>query len=338
MSGMIIPSLLIGILPSYATIGLAAPIILILIRVIQGISLGGEAGGIYSYLAEKANETNKSVYCSIGLIGNALGFILGNALVMLIRFFLSDQAFNDWGWRLPFLISLLFGLVAVYLRTSMDETIVYPNRQESSKKQRTPLKELFIDYKKNIFFGILMYAPAVSAFYMTTIFLNGYMTELHHHPATEFAEMMFIAMTLYIFVLPFCAHCADKIGFKKYTVTSLSLLILLIYPAFYLAESKFFSLRLLSVSSLALLSALYTAPMPAFLTSLFPTRVRYTGVSLTLNVSCALFGGLTPYVSELLIHATGFEGAVAVYIIFISILAIILLRSFIYSMHDQIVY
>lgn len=332
--GMIIPTLIMASLPTYQSIGLAAPLILCLIRLIQGLTLGGDAGGIYSYLAENSGANNKSFICSIGLVGNSLGFLLGILVINFVKYTLTEEVFHDWGWRVPFFISLIFGLLAVYLRSKIQETkeISHPATRTNSS---LPIINLIKNYKKLILVGIISYAPAVSSYFMVFVFLRGFMTSLEGHTEAEFINISLIALVCYIVTVPFCAFVADKVGIKKYSLVSLILLVTIIYPAFSMISNEVYLMRIFGVIFLAVLSAIYTAPMPAFLTTLFPTSIRYTGVALSLNISAAIFGGAMPYISGMLILYTGHSGSVPLFIAFLSIIAFFTLYRYFQTARDQ---
>ncbi|MDX1924171.1 MAG: MFS transporter [Rickettsiaceae bacterium] len=331
MIGMVVPTTLIGFLPTYESIGIVSPIILSIIRIAQGITLGGEAGGIYSYLAEKSGPNNKSFMCSIGLMGNSIGFLIGMLIVYVCVHIIPKDDFDNWGWRVPFIFSLFLGIFGIYLRKWTEETDIFLEYKKTANKQ--PIIEAVKYHKKNILIAIISYAPAVSMYYISVTFLSGFMTERLHRPIYEFNTMLIFALLADILTLPFFAMMADRLGIKKYIFASMLLLIIFVYPSFYIICNSGYEERFAGVIFMVLLSTIYKAPIPGFITQLFPTETRYTSVSLAVNLCCALFGGAMPYICSYLIILTGHNGSVPVFVMFITMSAFLILFN--YHKFDQ---
>jgi len=294
----------LGLLPTYDTIGIFAPILLILIRILQGLSLGGAFSGSMSYVVEHAPANKRATIGSVTILSLVLGFLMGSLVATLVSSSMSTEDFHDWGWRLPFFFGVLIGFVGYYIKEHGEESPAYEEAKASGNLCKTPVKDAFTTYRVKMFQGFSFYLSVTIPFYAIAIYMIGYSKAhlgLSQHDALLVNSMAMIAM--FIPILP-AARIADRIGRKKVLMASILAMGLFIYPAFQMMQSGDFWQVAAGQCILALITGWYIAPIPALLVELFPTRVRYTGMSLSYNF-CAILGGLTPSMSEYLIRSTG---------------------------------
>ena len=308
---------LIGCLPSAEQIGLWAPALLILLRMVQGFSTGGEYGGAATFMAEYAPDKKRGFYGSFLEFGTLGGFALGSLIVLATSVIVGTAVMGDWGWRIPFLIAGPLGLIGFYLRSKLEDTPVFQEQEKQNaaagaEAKRSVWRELFSHYKK----AMLIMAGLVIALNVVNYTLLTYMpTYLEHSVGidpTTVLVIMFVGQFGMMLLVPFFGGLSDRVRRKPMWIFSLVGLFVFAIPLYMLmgqglgwAIVAFILLGLLYIPQLATISATF----PAF----FPTHVRYAGFALTYNVATALFGGTAPMVNEALIESTGFILWPAVY-------------------------
>lgn len=294
----------LGLLPTYATIGVAAPALLILIRILQGLSLGGAFSGSMSYVVEHAPSNKRATIGSVTILSLVIGFLLGSLVATLVSSTMSQQDFHDWGWRLPFFVGVLIGAVGYYIREHGEESPAYEEAKASGSLSQRPVRDAFTIYRTKLMEGFAIYLFVTIPFYMIAIYMISY-SKLHlgltQHEALLANSLAMLAMFVPIYP---ASVLADRIGRKKVLMTSIVIMGIFLYPAFLLMQGGTFLHVVMGQCLLAFISGWYLSPIPAILVELFPTRVRYTGMSLSYNF-CAILGGLTPSMCEWLIRSTG---------------------------------
>lgn len=308
---------LIGCLPNHDQIGIWAPALLIVLRMIQGFSTGGEYGGAATFMAEYAPDKKRGFYGSFLETGTLGGFALGSLIVLLVSLGLGTEVMGEWGWRIPFLVAGPLGLIGFYLRSKLEDTPVFQEQEEQNAKaergvERGVWKELFTHYWK----AMLIMSGLVIALNVVNYTLLTYMPTYLEHTVmidpTTVLVVMFIGQFGMMLCVPFLGRLSDRLRRKPMWIFSLVGLIVCAIPLYLLmgqglgwAIVAFVVLGLLYIPQLATISATF----PAF----FPTHVRYAGFAITYNVATAVFGGTAPLVNEALIEATGFTLWPAVY-------------------------
>ncbi|KKB96641.1 Proline/betaine transporter [Candidatus Arcanobacter lacustris] len=325
---MAIPTTCIGLMPTYAQIGIFAPILLTVIRLLQGLALGGGSSGCIAFIVEHAPDNRRALAgsaasCSMG-IGILCGLLASHAVIDL----LPQEDFESWGWRIPFIISMFVGMIALYIRNHLHESPKYLEAKKEGKLSKAPLREVFAKYRTELFVAIGIYMNVTVPFYILVIFMNSYMVETLKYPLKEAILINAIGILSYIIITPFFAAMADKIGRKPVLIGGSVAFILLGYPIFWLLGQGGFMMPLCGQIILASIVGAYIAPIPAVLVELFPTSVRLTGVAVSYNFSAAVFGGTTPLVCTMLIKQTGMIALPAFYIMIFSILCLICLSYF----------
>lgn len=298
-------TVLVGLIPSYATIGMWAPALLVILRMVQGFSTGGEYGGAAIFMAEYAPDAKRGFYGSFLEVGTLAGFCAGALLMLGFSLLLGDATMREWGWRLPFLLAGPLGLVGVYLRSRMEETPLFREvEQQQHPTTASPLRDLLVRYRRQL----LAMSGLVIALNVVNYTLLSYMPtylERRLGLSTDAALAVPLAGMLFMMVLlPFAGALSDRIGRKPMWMASLTGLMLAVVPLYHLMDAGPAS----AVIGYALLGMLYvpqlatiSATFPAF----FPTPVRFAGFAIAYNLSTSLFGGTAPAVNAWLIDRTG---------------------------------
>lgn len=312
---MAIPTGCIGLLPTYEMIGIAAPILLLMIRILQGLSLGGAFSGSMSYVVEHAPKGRRGAIGSVTMLSLVLGFLFGSLVSTLVANIMPQEDFYSWGWRLPFFVGVGIGFVGYYLRHHGEESPVYEEAKKDGALSSRPVKEAFTKYPMKMVQGFLAYLFVTVPFYTIAIYFIGYSSKVLGLPEDMALKINSIAMlAMFILIWPM-AKLSDRIGRKKVLLGAIIGMMVVIGPAFTwmqqgaaLAAAGDMDAAFIKVAMgqalLALMLGWYLAPIPALLVEIFPTRIRYTGMSLSYNF-CAILGGFTPAASAYLIAKTG---------------------------------
>lgn len=300
---MAIPTAAIGMLPSYNSIGIAAPILLVLIRLTQGFSLGGEFSGCITYIVEHATNKNRGLLGSMAFISMCAGMLLGVMTASFMSAIMTTEDLFNWGWRIPFIAGLFVGLIGIYIRTNLSESPLYKSVNAKKILVSQPLYELLKNHLKSLFLAISIYITVTAPFYTATVFVENFMQKLGYSSHIAFASGTIILVTL-IIVMPISAIISDKIGRKKILVLGTLLILLSSYPVFWALGQMNDFLALFACFTFSLILGVYMGPVPTVLVELFPTSIRFTGVALSYNISAAAFGGTAPMFATLLINFT----------------------------------
>ncbi len=321
---MAIPTTLVGLLPTYESIGWYAALLLVILRLLQGLSVGGEFTGSISFLVENAPSGKRGFYGSWTTFGVFGGMLLGAGIAAIITSILDVKQLHTFGWRIPFLLGSVIGVIGLLLRRGMTEEKDSKKSKEKSETVKLPLIEFWKHYKlQSLKIALLSWAFGVSV-YLIFIFLPSYLHTFHHVKLSDALSVHTIAIIFLMLIIPLFGIVTDKVGRKTLLLTSLFGFVFFSYPLFSLMFKNSYSAILIAMLAFAILEAIFQAVMPALMTESFPAKVRYTGLSVSYNISLALFGGTTPLVCTWLVKVSG--GNVwmpAYYLITVSIIAII---------------
>ncbi len=310
---MAIPTAGIGLLPSYESIGILAPIILILIRLAQGFSLGGEFSGCIAYIVEHSPPKSRGLAGSSTFVSMCLGMMLGLIVANLFRYLLSQEALVAWGWRVPFIMGLGIGLVGLYIRTHLSESPIYKAAKANGALSPTPLRETVKNYWREVLMAVIIYINVTAPFYTTTVFIKEYMINLGYEN-TQGVFISSVILAVLIITFPISAYASDRIGRKPILIWSSVALVVSIYPIFLALHTMNYGIAILSQVIFSAIVGAYMGPVPTLLVELFPTKVRFTGVAISYNLSAAIFGGTAPMVGTLLHKITGEQISLAYYL------------------------
>ncbi|MEE8730778.1 MAG: MFS transporter [Rahnella inusitata] len=323
-----VSTVVIGLLPTYATIGVFAPLLLALARFGQGLGLGGEWGGAALLATENAPPKKRALYGSFPQLGAPIGFFFANGMFLLLSWLLTDEQFIAWGWRVPFLLSAVLVLVGLYVRVSLHETPVFAKIAKAGKQVKVPIGTLFTKYKKATLLGTFIMVATYTLFYIMTVYSLGYGTAAQPLglgiPRNEFLLMLMIGVIGFGVMVPIAGQLADKFGRRKtmICITLLMIVFALNFPAILGSGSQALVMVFLLCGFMVM--GLTFGPMGALLPELFPTEVRYTGASFSYNVSSILGASVAPYIATWLATHYGLF-YVGVYLAFMATLTLIAL-------------
>jgi MFS family permease len=305
LMGMALPSLLIGILPSYQAIGILAPVLLVLLRLCQGFCVGGEIPGALVFITELTPPANRTLVCALIFFGVNSGLLLGSLVTTLLSHFMQPNHLLAWGWRLPFCLGGLLGILGFYLRRELRETPLFLQLQAVKKQHAFPLKTIFSNYAVQLGQGIVLTslgAVIVNLFYL---FMPTYLSTFFNFIFAKLMVLNTVLVCVFALLPILIGYYADKYGYLKLLRLGALGLFLFSYPLYSLFAWGKFVLVALGMVPLAAMGMLVTSIFPSILVNLYPTAVRYTGVALVYNLGFALAGGLTPLFVTWLIHQSG---------------------------------
>jgi metabolite-proton symporter len=301
LATMGLSTILIGLLPGYAAIGVAAPLLLCLLRLGQGIGLGGEWGGAALLATENSPGHRRAWFGMFPQLGPPVGFLLSNGLFLLLFTVLSDAQFRAWGWRIPFLASAVLVVVGLYVRSKVGETPAFANLAARHGQARVPLGEVLRRHGGNLALGSLAMVASYATFYISTVFALDYGTRIAHIPRGTFLELLCTAILALAIAIPIAAVLADRFGCRAVLLgASIAAALSGFLMAPLLGGGDTAKTLLFLVMELGIMGFLF-GPMGALLPSLFPTRVRYTGASAAYNLGGILGASLAPYAAQLLL-------------------------------------
>lgn len=305
----------IGVLPNYDSVGVLAPIGLVVLRCLQGFSAGGEYGGGACFLAEYAPDRRRGFIVSFLVWSVVAGFLLGSATVTGLEALLSESAMESYGWRIPFLMAGVLGLVGLYIRTKLEDTPEFEALRESGNVSESPLKEaLTTSWRPILQIGGLVVIHNVG-FYTVFTYLPTYFTETLDFSKTDAFISITVASVVALTLIPPLGALSDRIGRRPLLYAGAIGFAVLAYPLFLLLGSGSLGAAIVAHAALAAVEAVFVSCSLAAGAELFATRVRYGGYSIGYNVSVALFGGTAPYVATFLVDRTGNDLAPAFYVI-----------------------
>ena len=298
----------IGLIPSYAAIGIAAPVLLYLLRMVQGFSTGGEYGGAATFMAEYAPDRKRGFYGSFLEFGTLAGFNGGALLMLTLTWNLSQAQMLDWGWRIPFLIAGPLGLIGLYLRSKMEDTPVFreleAGTETTDERVLDKFKDLFTTYLPIMLrLGALVIALNVINYTLLS-YMPTYLQTTIDLSDSHALIIPIVGQFAMMAVLPFVGALSDRVGRKPLWIGSLVAFIVLAVPLYHFMAQGF-TQAMIAFTILGLLYTPQLATISATFPAMFPTHVRYAGLAMGYNISTSLFGGTAPLVNESLIDATG---------------------------------
>jgi MHS family proline/betaine transporter-like MFS transporter len=303
---MAIPTVLIGILPTYAQIGGTASAILIFLRLLQGLSMGGNYGGSITFTTEHSDPKHRGLVGSFTVTSCLMGLMLGSATAALFSSILSDVQMESWGWRLPFLVGILICIVGYYLRRRVAESPMYEQAQQDGQLTKNPLREVFSHYAGNLFTLVLVVMLHDLSFYILFMYMTTHLTEFLHLSKSMAFTINTVNMLFVSLITMGSAWLSDLYGRKIVMGSAAVLFIIGTLPLMSIINQTDQPIYIfLAQTLMAIGVGGYFGPLPALMVETFPTAVRNSAVSLTTNISGPLFGGTAPQVVILLITYTG---------------------------------
>lgn len=312
----------IGLLPTYSAIGVLAPLLLLLLRCLQGFSAGGEYGGGAVYLAEFATDRRRGLTVTFMVWSGVLGFLLGSVTVTLLQALLPADAMESYGWRIPFLLAAPLGLVGLYIRLRLDDTPQFAELSKTDQVATSPLREAARTAWRPILQVIGLMIIFNIGYYVVFTFLPTYFIKTLHFSKTDaFMSITLASLVALILILPLAA-LSDRVGRRPMLIAAAFAFAVLGYPLFLLLNSGSLVAAIAAHCGLAVIESVYVSSAVAAGVELFATRVRYSGFSIGYNVCVAAFGGTTPYVVTWLTAETGNNIAPAYYVVLAAVVSI----------------
>jgi MFS family permease len=303
---------LIGILPTYTMVGVIAPLLLVTLRLLQGLALGGEYGGAAIYVAEHVPDNKRGYWTSFIQTNATVGLLISLGVILSIRLTLGEQAFSDWGWRIPFLVSTFMVGAALYVRWRMRETPLFSKLKEMGKTSQSPLKDS-LTTRRNWRLMLIALFGAVAGeaviWYTAQFYALYFLQTVLKVSFVTSSTIMLIAVAIGTPFFIFFGWLSDKVGRKKILMLGFLLAAICFYPiylgiAYFAHPLNFPALVGLVVLQLIFASMAY-GPLAAFLVELFPAKIRYTSLSLPYHIANGEFGGFTPLIATSIVKVTG---------------------------------
>lgn len=314
----------IGLLPTYEKIGVWAPVLLILIRVLQGFGVGGEQAGAVLMTAEYSEPKHRGFFASWVQIGAPVGFLLPLALFALLNATLSPEAMMDYGWRIPFLLSLLLVIVGLFIRLKIDESPVFAQIRETKAEESRPLVEVIRDFPGIVVKGVCAKLIEACTFAMFTVIVLAY-GKANNLDANILMETMIVAVILEIFAIPLMRSLCDKIGRKPVYIMGALLQIIMIVP-FFLAinQDSFWLTQLVMILVLSVGHSMCYAPQASYFPELFPTHIRCSGIALIWQMGSLIGSGILGLVAVKILQVTdGHYYGLATYVVVLGVISVI---------------
>jgi len=314
---------LIGVLPTYDQVGVAAPILLVLLRFIQGFGVGGEWGGAVLMAVEHGHRGRRGLYASLVQAGVPAGMLLANGIFHIFSSF-PEQHFLSWGWRVPFLMGILLLGVGMFIRLQILESPLFAKLGRTSKPVKVPILHVILKYPRNVLLAMGARFAENACFYIFTVLVMSYATKQLSLPESTILNAVLIASAVQLFVIPIFGLLSDRIGRRPVYLGGAISLAIFALPFFWMIDTRTTAIiNLAVVIGLLIHSAMY-APQAAFFSELFGTEVRYSGASIGYQLASPLAGGLAPLIAlALLKWSDGQPWPVACYLIIMSSITIV---------------
>ncbi|MGX9741548.1 MFS transporter [Pseudocitrobacter corydidari] len=290
-------TVMIGLLPTYDQIGIWAPILLILMRIIQGMGIGGEWGGALLLAYEYAPEKRKGFFGSIPQAGVTIGMLMATFIVSLMTLF-SEEQFLSWGWRIPFLMSAVLVLLGLWIRKDIDETPEFKKVKQSGQVAKAPLRDTLTHHWREVLIAAGLKVVETAPFYIFSTFIVSYATTTLAYQKSQVLEAVTLGALVATVMIPLMGLLSDKIGRKRMYAVSVALLGLFIVPWFMLLDTgTTWAIMLATVVMFGILWAPITAVLGTLCSEIFSANVRYTGITLGYQIGAALAGGTAPLIA-----------------------------------------
>ena len=321
----------IGVIPSYETIGVWAPVLLLLARLVQGFSTGGEYGGATTFVSEFSPDRRRGFMASWLEFGTLGGYALGAGVVTVLTAALPPADLLAWGWRIPFLAAAPLGLIGLYLRFRLEDTPAYRKHSEGEEPQRAAslrtVGEIFREHLPAVLKCIGLVLTFNVTNYTLTAYMPTYLSAVLGFAHTTSLLLVLVSMVLIMGLVVVLGRFSDRIGRLPIAGVGSAGLVVLSLPAFLLISLGSVPAVLGGLLVIGLMLVCFSSTMPSTLPALFPTGVRYAGVSISYNIAVAVFGGTTPFIAEALVAATGVKSIPAVLLIVAGLVGLIAVYS-----------
>ena len=312
---------LIGCLPSFAAIGIASPVLLLVLRSVQGFSAAGEYSGAAVFLAEYAPADKRGRYCSLVPASTATGLFVGSTVALVLKSVLPEAALIEWGWRIPFLMAGPLGYIAHFIRTRLEDSPAFHEMEHEKKEVDRPSRLVFKKYRRRLLSSIAATMVNSVGFYLVLTYLPTYLTSYTTMGASEAQLATDIALVTYIFIIFGAGRLSDRVGRRRMLLGACATFIVLSIPCFLMLGTASLPIVIVAELIMCVTLSLNDANIACYQAEMFPTEVRYTGAALGSNIAYVVFGGTASFVATALIDATGNGLMPAFYMMAISAVA-----------------
>lgn len=324
---MAVPTAIIGCLPTYIQIGVAAPILLVLMRMLQGLSMGGNYGGSITFTTEHTNPKHRGLIGSFAITSCLIGILLGSATAAIFSYFLPEADLYSWGWRVPFVIGIFICLVGYYMRRNIPESPEYIVAQESGKIQQHPVLEVFREHRSTLVSVVLTVMLHDLSFYILFVYMASYLSEVVGLSKNAALTINTINLLVVSCMTIMSAWLSDRIGRKPVLAIAAVLFVIGTIPLLdIVSHTTDVTTVLISQMILAVAVGGYFGPLPALMVESYPTTVRFSAIAITTNISGPLFGGTAPMLVAYLVNLTGSSLVPAYYLTAGAVIALVALR------------
>jgi metabolite-proton symporter len=325
-----IATFLIGLMPTYATIGVWAPVLLVLLRFLQGLGLGGEWGGAVLMTLESGDRSKRGLNASWPQVGVPIGLLLANGMLSLMGAVSSDEAFLAWGWRVPFLLSGVLVLVGLWIRLTIAESPAFEQVEAKQEKARAPIVDVLRSYPRQVLLAIGARVGVDVAFYLFVLFITTYIVTYLGLPQSYALNAVLIAATFQVVFIPLFGALSDRIGRRPVYLAGAIGAAAWTFAFFALLDTGSFALIVLAAVVALLLHAAMYGPQASFIAEMFPTQVRYSGASMGYQMAGVIGGALAPIIATALLSRYDTSLVVSLYavvVLAVTILCVVIARE-----------
>lgn len=336
---MAIPTTLIGVLPTHEEVGILAPILLTLIRLVQGVSVGGEFTGSISFVVEHAPYPpgRRGFYSSWTVFSLLGGILLGSAISGLVTNILTPDQVLSYGWRLPFFLGIVIGVIGLYLRSGLDESPTFKRLKEAGQLSKRPIREALQNHWREIIIVIGATCVGSVNFYMIFVYMTTFLSTETHVLLSLALDINTVSVVVLMVLTPLMGLLSDRIGRKPVMIIGCLIIAIFAYPLFIVLTKGNLTYDLLSQLVFAVGLSMVFGPFGAMMVELFPTKVRMSAVSIGYNVGFAVFGGTAPFVATYLIEATGSKISPSYYLVAAALVSLFVFIKIRESFRDEAV-
>ncbi|MEE1620811.1 MFS transporter [Zafaria sp. Z1313] len=313
---------LIGLLPTYAQIGLWAPILLVLLRIVQGFSAGGEWGGAALMAVEHAPNHRRGLFGAFPQIGVPIGMILATGLLLVLRLSMTPEEFNAWGWRIPFLLSIILIVVGYMIRRAVEESPVFKQLEQRKASEHTPLRDLFRTNTAEVVKAALIFISNNAAGYLLIAFFIAYTTRVLEMPVTPVLLATTVGSFGWLIFTLIGGWISDYLGRRNTFLIGYGIVFVWMIPMFMLIDTRNLFLYGFAIFVLTIGLGLSYGPQSAMYAEMFPAHIRYSGISIGYALGAILGGAFAATIAQALLEATGSSISISIYIMVITVVSI----------------
>ena len=324
-----LPTLLVGLLPTYQHIGMTAPILLLLIRMWQGVSLGGEYSGNVIYLAEMAPKKHRALLTALAGAGSNLGILLAAIVGGFVSYIFSEETFINWGWRIPYIVSGVFCLIIYATRLKMEETEAFQSIKNKDAVVKNPIAATLKNDMPYVLRTLGLVCMGSTFYFFCFVFVPLYLGNTLHLPLFQTTTLISVFIGSMLILVPLAGMVCDRMGRRRMLLFNSIFVVLITVPGFYILHLGFTPMALVIFAIFTIASSLEQGTTCVAIVENYPLTTRYTGVSLGYNLGNGFFGGTVPIISQWLIYTTHYNLAPAFYITFCAFITVLVVFFFV---------